>query len=409
MRTKERALAPDLARGVMLLLIVLSNTAFHLYAARHGSSGWHPVDGSPVDHAVQFLMIVMLDQRVYPLFAFLFGYGMMQLYLRQTAAGTRERTAVALLRRRSLFLIVLGLLHATLLMAGDVLGSYGVGSLVIGLLFLRRADRTILSWALGLAGLTLIFAGPALQAAVNGDLGAYGTTTTEPSYTAFAAEEEDPLTAAATRLRTGLQITFMAGLLSLTLPQFLLGFWAARRRVLEEPGRHLRLLTVTAAAGLAIGWLGALPSALAHVGALDVPPAAVSEAGVLTQLRDVTGIAGGIGYVACFGLLAHWLSTRARLHGSRPVVAVAAVGKRSLSSYLTHSLIFSPILAAWGLGLGAHLGSATMALFAVGVWLATVLAAYELERRDLRGPAEVVLRRLIYGRPRPVAGDAVRS
>jgi uncharacterized protein len=45
-RPGERALAPDLARGCMLLLIVLSNTGFHLWAARHGASGWHPVGGS---------------------------------------------------------------------------------------------------------------------------------------------------------------------------------------------------------------------------------------------------------------------------------------------------------------------------------------------------------------------------
>jgi uncharacterized membrane protein YeiB len=41
-RPGERALAPDLARGIMLLAIVLSNTAFHLWAARRG-----PPDGSP--------------------------------------------------------------------------------------------------------------------------------------------------------------------------------------------------------------------------------------------------------------------------------------------------------------------------------------------------------------------------
>jgi uncharacterized protein len=40
---------PDMARGVMLLLIVMSNTAFHLWAAQHGPSGWHPVDGSAAD------------------------------------------------------------------------------------------------------------------------------------------------------------------------------------------------------------------------------------------------------------------------------------------------------------------------------------------------------------------------
>lgn len=33
-------------------------------------------------------MITVLDLRIYPLFAFLFGYGMTQLFLRQKAAGT---------------------------------------------------------------------------------------------------------------------------------------------------------------------------------------------------------------------------------------------------------------------------------------------------------------------------------
>ncbi|MFD5132474.1 DUF418 domain-containing protein [Streptomyces olindensis] len=121
-RPGERALAPDLARGIMLLGIVLSNTAFHLWAARRGPSGWQPVDGSWLDHAVQFAMITALDLRIYPLFAFLFGYGMMQLYLRQTAAGTDGRDAARILRRRSLWLIVIGLTHAALLMSGDIIG-----------------------------------------------------------------------------------------------------------------------------------------------------------------------------------------------------------------------------------------------------------------------------------------------
>jgi uncharacterized membrane protein YeiB len=34
------------------------------------------------------------------------------------------------------------------------------------------------------------------------------------------------------------------------------------------------------------------------------------------------------------------------------MVAVAAVGKRSLFCYLAHSLLFAPLLAAWGLGMG---------------------------------------------------------
>ncbi|MFI9615205.1 DUF418 domain-containing protein [Streptomyces sp. NPDC052023] len=400
-RPAERALAPDLARGFMLLGIVLSNTAFHLWTARRGPSGWQPADGSWLDHAVQFTMITVLDLRVYPLFAFLFGYGMTQLYLRQTAAGTPERDAARILRRRSLWLIAVGLAHSSLLMAGDIIGFYGVLSLVLGVAFLRRGDRALKWWiGLAVALLLLTSAEPVVSALLRGELGTLGDAGAEPGFKAYAADEENWLAAAGIRLETGLFVTFAAAPLSLVgggFGLFLLGFLAARHRVLEEPGRHRTLLRWTAVAGIATGWLGALPAALAHVGALDVPPDAQSESGALTILRDATGNAAGLGYVAAVALFAHWWTGRERRHGATAVAAVSAVGKRSLSCYLAHSLLFAPVLAAWGLGLGAHLGSAGMALFAAGVWLITVAGAYALERAGRRGPAEAVLRRLMYG------------
>ncbi|MFC9678667.1 DUF418 domain-containing protein [Streptomyces sp. NPDC056948] len=400
-RPGERALAPDLARGIMLLGIVLSNTAFHLWAARRGPSGWQPVDGSWLDHAVQFTMIIVLDLRVYPLFAFLFGYGMTQLYLRQTAAGTEPREAAKILRRRSLWLIVIGLTHAVLLMAGDIIGFYGVLSLVLGLAFLRRGERALKWWiGIGAALIVLVSAGPALSALFRGELGTFGDAGADPGFTAYASQEGNWLTAAGTRLQTGLFVTFVAAPLTLVgggFILFLLGFWAARRRILEEPGRHRTLLRLTAVLGIAVGWLGALPAALAHIGVLHVPDAMQSESGALTVLRDVTGNAAGLGYVAAVALFAHWWTTRRPRHGATAVAAVTSVGKRSLSCYLAHSLLFVPVLAAWGLGLGEHLGSATMALFAFAVWLVTVAGAYALERTGRRGPAETVLRRLMYG------------
>jgi len=432
-RPAERALAPDLARGIMLLLIVLSNTAFHLWAAPRGPSGWHPADGSWADRAVQFTMITVLDLRVYPLFAFLFGYGMTQLYLRQRAAGTSERDAAGLLRRRGLWLLVIGLTHATLLMAGDILGYYGLLSLALGWLFLRRGDRA-LKWWIGIAcaQLVLLAGLPVLTAALRGELGTMGDAGAEAGHEAYGAGEESWLAAAGTRLTTGLFVTFAGAggaLLGGAYVIFLLGFWAARRRVLEEPGRHLPLLRRTAVIGVTVGWLGGLPAALAHVGALDVPDDAQSESGALTVLRDLTGNAAGLGYVAAIALFAHWWSGRpARrrtttttadspisatsatsttsttstvfaISATSAVSAISAVGKRSLSCYLAHSLLFAPVLAAWGLGLGAHLSSATMALFATGVWLVTLAAAHALERAGRRGPAEALLRRLMY-RPR---------
>ena len=77
---------------------------------------------------------------------------------------------------------------------------------------------------------------------------------------------------------------------------------------------------------------------------------------------------------------------------------MTAVGARSLTCYLLQSVAFAPLLSAWGLGWGGRLGTAQAALLAVAVWAATVVVALALHRAGRRGPFEVLLRRLAYGR-----------
>ncbi|TDQ52535.1 DUF418 domain-containing protein [Actinorugispora endophytica] len=394
----ERALAPDLARGFMLLLIALANTVWYLWAADPGMTTAHPDGGTVLDRAVQGVMITVVDGRTYPMFAFLFGYGMVQLWNRQRAAGADEKSVRALLRRRNLWLLAFGFVHASLLWMGDILGAYGFMGLLMGWLFLRRANRTLLVWSgvvVGLLALSTLFS------VVGAYFAARAPVTEVPEAFDFMGlstgltGEADYLTSMLTRTAFWVVLVFAQGLLTLAIPAaMLLAFWAARHRILEEPGRHLPLLRTTAAAGIAVGWLGGLPHALHHLGAFPFPE---SASWVFSSVSSSTGLAAGIGYVALFGLIAHRLGERAR--GSLPVVAITAVGKRSLSCYLAQSVVCAPVLAAWGLGLGAHLGSATMALFALGVWLATVAAAYLQERAGRRGPAETLLRGLAYRNP----------
>ena len=181
----------------------------------------------------------------------------------------------------------------------------------------------------------------------------------------------------------------------------LLAFWAARRRILEEPGRHLPLLRRVAVIGLSVGWSVGLVHALEHIGVFSVPDQ-IFWLWMTTQ--STSGLFGGLGYVALFGLVGHRIAARGQPLGPA-TVAVTAVGKRSLSCYLAQSLICAPILAAWGLGLGGVIGSFAAAVFAVGVWLLTVVIAYASERAGVRGPAEVLLRRLVY----PRSGTRARS
>ncbi len=403
-RDTGRIPGPDLARGIMLLLIVLANTTFYLYGRPSSPAGVQPADGSTADRIVQALLITMVDLRVYPMFAFLFGYGLVLIHRSRQNRGLDEPAARRQVQRRNLLLLAFGAVHALLRWGGDVLGAYGLTGLLLVWLFLRRSDRTLLAWAGAGTGLLL-----ALTVLVTLDALAVlagERTPGDPGSGLFAlarasVSAEDPLQAAAARMTMWPVMSLaIQGLVGMVVPvSILLGIWAARRRVLERPWEHRRLLWTTAVAGIAVGWAGAAPQALTHVGLLD---GLVPVMGSFTVPHLLTGLACGLGYVAVFGLVG------GRLVG-RPLgpagSAVVAVGSRSMTCYLAQSVICAPLLAAWGLGWGARLSSAGMATFAVGVWLVTVAYAVALERRSRTGPAEALLRRLTEGRPRAVGGS----
>ncbi|WP_106507487.1 hypothetical protein [Brachybacterium timonense] len=138
-----RALAPDLARGLMLALIALANVSWFVWGMPTTGASPHPEDGTVLDRLAQTVMIIAADGRSYPLFAFLFGYGMVQYYRARIDRGLTPRTVRIQLRRRHWAMILLGLLHAALLFMGDILGAYGlIGLLLVWILF-DRSTRTL--------------------------------------------------------------------------------------------------------------------------------------------------------------------------------------------------------------------------------------------------------------------------
>ncbi|MUL40905.1 DUF418 domain-containing protein [Streptomonospora sp. PA3] len=379
----------------MLLLIALANTPWYLYTADQAATGAHPADGSAADRVVQFAMLTAVDGRVYPMFACLFGYGLIRIYDRQRDAGASAREAAAVVRRRNLWLLVFGFAHAALLFFGDILGAYGLIGLVAGRLLLRRGEAAMRVTASVLIGLVMALwlmciLGAVVAAsapAVRGGQAAMAI----PGFLRSSFSEPGYVDAMADRI-AGWALMAPLQALSLVLPAMVvLGMLIGRRRVLERTDRYRGVLIWTAAGGIGLAWASGLPEALVHVGLVEVSGPVASALG---GVRQLSGVFGGAGYVALFGLVGGALARRARMGAG--AAAVAAVGKRSLSCYLAQSVICAPLLAAWGLGLGAHLGSATMALFAAGVWLVTLAGAYALERAGRRGPAEVLLRRLSY-------------
>jgi uncharacterized membrane protein YeiB len=87
--------------------------------------------------------------------------------------------------------------------------------------------------------------------------------------------------------------------------------------------------------------------------------------------------------------------------------ALAALGRRSLSGYVIQSLAWVLLLSPYTLAMGDRTGAPalTAVVLAIVVWAGTVAAAAALERRSLPGPAEWLLRRVVYGNDRARGGS----
>jgi uncharacterized protein len=384
----QRSLAPDLARGAMLLLIALANAPLYLYGpGSFGTGVW--VHGHRVlDQTVLALQTIFVRGRAYPMFTLLFGYGIVQLLRRQTSSGVDELTVRRLVRRRGLWMMLIGFFHALLLFSGDIIGAYGLLAVLMAEVLIRARDRTLLIMA----------------AAWTVPVVAFRTLDNRLAFLSVKANSTpDPVTAAGIRVLEWVHGSIIGAIFSL-VPALLIGVWAARRRLLDEPQRHQRLLLRVAVLGVSLATVGGLPWALVRTSWWEPPSDAVALlAGVVQTL---TGYAGGMGYAAIAGLVAIRAAggsgTGVDAAPKRPgpvILALAACGQRSMTCYLLQSVVFVAVLAAYGGGLGNRLGLTEIAMLAIVTWALTVLLAQVMSRRGYRGPAEVFLRRLTYGAP----------
>ncbi|KAA0024306.1 DUF418 domain-containing protein [Antrihabitans cavernicola] len=366
----------------MLLFIALANCAGVVFASQPGVEP-HPTG---VERWIQPAMFVFVNSHAYPVFAIMFGYGLVQMARRQSEAGASPAQVRSIVVRRNAWLIVFGAVHGALLYYGDFLGAYGVVGVVATIVLLQRSERVhrIVLWLWVISTVyVVVLAVPALT----GRSGSAGVP----------AEQVNSLSAQSYRASFGDRIAEWPPH-TVTVFGFViivwLGMWGARRRLLEDPAANKRLLAWIAAVGLGIGFAGAVPLALLSAGALHVDQ---STADAMLRLHGASGMFAGPGYAALFGLITIAISRRPV---GRLTRTFASLGRRSLSGYLFQSIAWLVLLAPYTLDLGNRWGSRTVNALVIGlaIWLVSVGAAAWMDRRSIRGPAESVLRRLTYGR-----------
>ena len=394
----ERIASLDVLRGFALLGILIANMLF--FSQPLEEEGWrHGLWFGPLDRVADWVSLLLIEGKFYPLFSFLFGLG---YAIQLDRASSRVLDPTSVYYRRLFILMGFGLAHGIFLWEGDVLFAYALCGFFLPL-FRNRKSRTIAIWAaaiillpalLILAGgvmLCLLWDQPVMAGAFQSAMvdqenrhqlirvfvnGSYPDVVfhrlSEMAFTMFAV------------------LIFAPAFLGL----FLVGLLAGRSRLIMDVAAHRRtfekILMVCGAVGLAgnfIGaWLMMAASADEHWGLMLI----------------------GIGIISIFGpvLTAAYIAGMVMLIDRRPSLPflppIAAVGRMALTNYLMQSLIATTIFYGYGLGLGGTVGRLGTIGIALLIFVAQILFSVLWLGFFRYGPVEWLWRSLTYGVRQPM-------
>ena len=396
--------APDVARGFMLLLIALANVGSWVA----GPEGRAP---STADRTWAFIRALFIDQRAYPLFALLFGFGLATMVNRRMASGidaycqqltgglrapsaaeldqAREQAAVdarRLVRRRGLWMVLFGLIHGAFF-PSEIIGTYGIVAVVFAGWFAHKHHKR----QLAVCALVLLFQIVTVVLAMlfgpGGEAAASGAAVPVPAAAPTGAGESvvSALPWFVTNVNEWFFTALGAAFTTMILPAAFLGARLADTDLIAHPERHRGLLTVAGIGGLALGALGALHELL-------VPLTGAQSWAADSALIAVLGLAGGCGWLAVLAMYAGGPTSDNRLTGLKRLLS--NVGCRSMTAYLSQTVMFAGIfvIAPRLTGRSVSPGAAASAAVAVMVWLTTVVLCAVLERLGMPGPFESLLR-----------------
>jgi uncharacterized protein len=378
----ERIDAIDVLRGIALLGVLAMNVVTEFRVSIFERFLPQKPPASPIDSAVETILMLAVDLKALALFSLLFGTGLAIQFER--LARSERRTS--LLLRRLVVLLAFGLIHLCLIWNGDILTEYALaGLIVLPFLFGPR-------WLLAVAALVSL--GLYLWMQVFPPSGWW------PSATVLRQDVTEAhriygtggfLDVLAFRLR---EIPLWAPLHAFIFPRtiglFLLGAFAWRTGMLRNPSRYLLFSIAAACIGLGAALI------LSHAGGFIA-------GGSITggRLRALAGPLGTILLALGYGA---GIIGIANLESGKKLLGWAApLGRMAFTNYLAQSVIFGWIFYGYGLGLFGRLGVANALAIGVAVYIGQVFFSAWWLRRYRYGPVEWLWRTLMYGEAQPMS------
>ncbi|MCU4652875.1 DUF418 domain-containing protein [Roseibacterium sp. SDUM158016] len=364
----SRAPEVDLLRAVALYGICIANIPY--LALPFDALAVPPSEG--IDRLAAIGSALLVHGKFFVLFSFLFGWG---FGVQLAAAERRGRPARETYLRRLAGLLVIGIAHAFLVFAGDILILYAILGLVLWTLR-NASDQTLRRIAMGsvvVAALAYAIVGAALTIPLD--------TILSPEPSGYLGGFNDALAQ-----RAGDWVLAFPFVLLFNGPlafgAFALGLLAHRHGFLEPGSAAFARLE------RAIPWLllVAIPANAAYA-------ATVTSTG----LQALTGAAGwaclAVGSPALASVYL-WATVRLARTGS---AGDPGMGRVSLSGYILQGIVAGLIFNGLGLGLHGQFGLAALVAMAVLVAVIVDVALRVWLRFFRTGPFEAVLRRITYG------------
>lgn len=389
----ERLEILDVLRGLAVAGILIGNMQWF---SGYGMMPAELAPPSPIfDRITPFLVHFFIEGKFYSIFSFLFGVG---FALQIAKAENRGDPKATLFKRRLFWLLIIGLLHAYLLWAGDILSVYALMGFVL-ILFRKKSDESLLKWAFALMAVPIVTYVLLYIAFI-----AFAPPDTAATITSAQADMWNKNVAVVGQggyleIISGYNLQYVAGrymglIFQMRLPKilamFLLGFYAYRLGIFQNLSANRPFIRRVMIHGLTLGIIGNAIFSVIAGNEAPFPPSLAGLGGVITYAFGVPALALGI--IAMVAVL--W-----QKNAWQWLLAIfAPVGRMALTNYLLQTVICVTIFYGFGFGQFGRVGAATGTLLALAIFFCQIVLSTLWLKVFEYGPMEWIWRQLTYGR-----------
>jgi uncharacterized protein len=395
----------DALRGFAILGIFIANlgSGFSFYDPSGPNQG--PLFSS-FDHTMTFLHHMLIEGKFYSIFSFLFGWG---IAIQLGRSGDKGLQPARFVRRRLLFMFLLGLAHIILLWPGDIVAFYSLVGFI--LLWMRNLkERTLFITAIILIlSPILLYAlkmkWPSIFMAPSGILWQTGQNV-GTRLTGITSEQEF--------IEYNRHLSYfklvrinMAGFffrfadlffqsrISKVLGMFLIGYLAARSGRYKNIMTNKKILLMVVIIGLVV----ALPANYILANYMEHDNGAYYQLKMMGWYRTVA-YAFGVAPLACVYIALFFLAYNSR-PGKKILALLQPVGRTAFSNYILQSIIGTFVFTGLGLGMMGKVGPTFFTLFALLVFMMQMILSRIWLRYFQFGPVEWLWRSGTYGKWQP--------